>query len=224
MMPLHLALLYFVTLLSACGADDQTTPSAAPVQTQAAKPEPDDQAPPENLYVDAATDLGPCHAEAKGRLVYVVTESVFYHCEATGDWRPLDLKGRDGADGAAGAKGDQGPKGDPGAPGTDGAQGPTGPTGDDGQTVTDSMWFDPIDERWWTFTTFATTFAVAEATCASPWRLPTATEFILANARGLKLVATAGLEAWLQDGTHVRFDGQTSASSSAPFCVEEVGP
>ncbi len=214
--------LAFVALLG-CGADpDADAPSSA----QAAPTKPEADAPPndrteaeepESLFVDAQTDLGPCSPEAHGRIIFVTSESTFYACEASGAWRPLDLKGDAGAQGTEGPKGDAGPQG---SKGLDGDTGPQGPAGTDGQTVTDSLWFDPVADQWWTFPWAVTPFAVAELACAGDWRLPTAQEFILANARGLRVVAPSGPEAWLADGTHIRFDGTTAGSTAAPYCLQ----
>lgn len=228
MRQLYIALHVFT--LAACG-EDQGNPQAA-AESQPSNPEVAVDSVPPELYVGATTDLGECDAEAKGRIVYVTSEATFYACEATGRWAPLDLKGRDGRDGSdgargeAGAEGPQGPKGDVGEAGADGqagAAGAPGAAGEDGHTATDSQWYDPVADQWWTFTTFATTLPIAQATCVGDWRLPTATEFVLANARGLKKVAdTANLEAWLDDNTHVRFDGTQVGNNAAPYCVEAL--
>ncbi len=213
-------------LLSACGADPDSQAPEAPAQAAPtegqADPDPGAQAPApadtdsadgteERLFVSAQADLDPCNADTTGRIVYATQERQFYLCEPTGNWAAIDLTGKTGETGAPGQAGTQG---------ATGAQGPAGNQGADGQPASDSMWWDPIASQWWTFTSVAYTFTLASQVCTNGWRLPTATEFILANARGLRAIANSGMEGWLQDGTHLRFDGQTVGSTAAPYCLE----
>jgi hypothetical protein len=190
----------------ACGAEDHPAAGAqaAPITTESS---PDTQAQRPDLYameVKQVGDLPYCTPESNGRIVYVTSEKRFKWCEGTlGTWYDVDLKGDKGADGVGkdgkdGANGKDGKDGAPGtagvagADGTDGAPGSTGATGPAGQTSSSSMWFDPVQKKWWTIPpSLATTYADAQAICTGDYRLPLPVEFGHSRHRGLPFITAA---------------------------------
>jgi hypothetical protein len=85
------------------------------------------------------------------------------------------------------------------------------------------MWYDPVADTWWTASKTNFTFVVAQAACSGDWRLPTASEWQLAIARGVCAAQDcSGGFVWLSDGTVASDTAVVSAGGSArPFCVED---
>lgn len=192
--------LLVVTLLAACGTDNQpaasssaSSPLSAPVAaTTVREVAPADKAAPveprHSLAVADTDALPACDDEAEGWLVYVKAEAVLKACIG-GEWSIVDVRAAVAAQPAAvleapvaekgdapGAKGDQGApgaKGDQGAQGVAGvagAKGDQGERGRDGAPGLGDVWTNPEDGTHWLIA--AEGVLAADAVCPAGMAFP----------------------------------------------------
>lgn len=125
------------------------------------------ETPMQSIALDSKKDLPECTAANDKQLAYIRDEEQFYTCEGR-DWYSVEIS----------SKAIKGERGD------------DGEDGQDGITVTTNNWYDAVTDKTWLIGAIGS-FATAETTCISPWRMPTKDEALAAAQRGLGIASAS---------------------------------